>query len=61
MHHKTRKTDFSENSLAQNEARKKINLEYKKKQDVTDVTNVSSTKEMIKYLNEVVEMLYNTK
>lgn len=52
--HKTRKSIFKGDTYALNEARKKINEEYKKYKGMTEA---SSIEEMITYANEVEEVL----
>lgn len=52
--HKTRKSVFKDDIYALNEARKKINTEYRKFKDITDASTIE---EMIKYASEVEEVL----
>lgn len=52
--HKTRKSIFKDDIYALNEARTKINAEYKKYKDISEMSTIE---EMIKYANEVEEVL----
>lgn len=52
--HQTRKSVFKDDIYALNEARKKINGEYRKYKDIKETSTIE---EMIKYANEVEEVL----
>lgn len=52
--HRTRKSVFQDDIYALNEARKKINDEYKKHKNITESSTVE---EMVKYAHEIEEVL----